>query len=69
MSKKLVFTAAAAGLVVAMAVPVQSTPAQAGSLVGMPCKEAAKLQFPNDPKMARAWAKQCVMNWVATKRG
>ncbi|MFW2391866.1 MAG: hypothetical protein ACTSRM_00055 [Alphaproteobacteria bacterium] len=69
MSKKLILAAAAAGLVAATALPMQSTSAQAGSLVGMPCKEAAKLQFPDDRKMARAWAKECVMAWMDTKRG
>ena len=69
MSKKLLLAAIAAGLVAATALPLQSTSVQAASLVGMPCKEAAKLQFPDDRKMARAWAKECVMTWVAYKRG
>ena len=69
MSKKLLLAAVAAGLVAATALPMHTTTAQAESLVGMPCKQAAKLQFPNDPKMARAWAKECVLAWMAAKRG
>ncbi|MHA1517880.1 MAG: hypothetical protein ACTSYK_04670 [Alphaproteobacteria bacterium] len=65
MSKKLILTAAAAGLVAATALPLQITTASAGSMVGMPCKDAAKMAYPDDRKMRRDWKKACKEAWKA----
>ena len=56
MLKKVLFAAVATGLVAAIALPVQFTPAEAGM---MSCKEAAKVKFPDDRKARHAYRKGC----------
>jgi hypothetical protein len=67
MFKKLLLTAIAVGLVSTLS--VQITPAEAAmhSMVGMTCKDAAKMQYPNDRKTRRAWKKACKQNWKASR--
>ena len=67
MSNKLILTAVAAGLVAATALPLQTTTAAAGSMVGMPCKDAAKMAYPDDRKMRRDWKKACKETWKASQ--
>lgn len=55
--------AIAVGLVSAATLPLQATSAEAASLRGLPCKEAAELKFPNDRYMRRNWKKLCKANW------
>jgi hypothetical protein len=68
MVKKLFLTAAAAGLMVGM-VSVTTPPAEAASLRGMPCKEAAKVKYPDDRHMRHAWKKLCKANWELHQGG
>jgi len=56
MFKKVLFAAVATGLVAAVALPVQFTPAEAGM---MSCKEASKAKFPGDRKARHAYKKAC----------
>jgi hypothetical protein len=56
MFKKVLFAAVATGLVAAVALPVQVTPAEAGM---MSCKEAAKAKFAGDRKARHAYKKAC----------
>jgi nucleoside recognition membrane protein YjiH len=67
MFKKLLLTAIAVGLVSAFS--IQITPAEAAmhSMVGMTCKNAAKMQYPNDRKTRRAFKKACKQHWKATQ--
>ena len=67
MFKKLLLAAIATGLVSAFS--VQTTPAEAAghSLVGMSCKDAAKMQYPNDRKTRRAFKKACKKQWKASQ--
>ena len=69
MSKKLLLTAIAAGLVFTFS--IRATPAEAAgySMVGMTCKDAAKMQYPNDRKTRRAFKKACKENWKASQGG
>ena len=67
MSKKLILAALAAGLVAATALPLQTTPAQAGMMASTSCKEAAKMQYPDDRKMRRASKKECKDAWKASQ--
>jgi hypothetical protein len=67
MSKKLLLATIAAGLVAATALPLQTTPAQAGSMVGMTCKDAAKMHYPDDRKMRHDWKKECKETWKAAQ--
>ena len=67
MSKKLILAAPAAGLVAATALPLQTTAAAAGSMVGMPCKGAAKMAYPNDRKIRRDWKKACKEAWKVSQ--
>lgn len=63
MFKKLLLASIAAGLVSAVTLPLQTVPAEAASLRGVPCKEAAKLKYPNDRYMRRNWKKLCKANY------
>jgi hypothetical protein len=65
MVKKLFLTVAAAGLTALAAGLVSATtlPAEAASLRGMPCDEAAELKYPDDRYMRRNWRKLCKANW------
>lgn len=56
MLKKVLFAAVATGLVAAVALPVQFTPAEAGM---MTCKQAAKAKFAKDRKARHAYKKAC----------
>jgi hypothetical protein len=55
MLKKVLFAAVATGLVAAVALPIQITPAEAG----MSCKAAAKAKFTGDRKARHAYKKSC----------
>ena len=55
MLKKVLLAAVATGIVAALALPIQFTPAEAG----MNCKEAAKVKFPDDRKSRHAYKKAC----------
>jgi hypothetical protein len=55
MLKKVLFAVVATGFVSALALPVQFTAAEAATT----CKDAAKMQFPNDRKMQKAFKKGC----------
>jgi hypothetical protein len=66
--KKLLLAAIAAGLVSASALPLQIAPAEAASMVGMPCKEAAKMKYPDNRKMRRGFKKACKQNWKASQK-
>jgi hypothetical protein len=66
--KKLLLAAIAAGLVSASALPLQIAPAEAASMVGMPCKEAAKMKYPDNRKMRRDFKKACKENWKAAQK-
>lgn len=64
MFKKLLLATVAAGLVTATALPL---PAQAGTMAGMTCKDAAKMQYPDDRKMRHEYKKACKEAWKATQ--
>lgn len=66
--KKMLLAAIAAGLVSASALPLQIAPAEAASMVGMPCKEAAKMKYPDNRKMRRDFKKACKENWKAAQK-
>ena len=65
MLKKVLFAAVATGLVAATALPLQLSPAQAGS---MSCKEAAKVKYPDDKKARHAFKKGCKAAYKATQK-
>ena len=65
MFKKLLLATFAAGLVSATTLPLQLAPAQAGSMAGMTCKDAAKAHYPSDRKMKRQFKKACKAAWKA----
>ena len=56
MFKKVLFAVVATGLVAAVALPVQVTPAEAGM---KSCKHAAKVKFAGDRKARHAYKKAC----------
>ena len=56
MLKKVLFAAVATALVAATALPIQFTPATAGTVT---CKAAAKAKFPHDLKARHAYRKAC----------
>lgn len=66
MFKKLLLATFAAGLVTAT-LPLQIAPAEAGMMVGMTCKDAAKMQYPDDRKMRREFKKACKDAWKAAQ--
>jgi hypothetical protein len=57
MLKKVLFAVVATGFVAALALPVQATAAEAEG--AMTCKDAAKMQYPNDRKSRKAFKKEC----------
>jgi hypothetical protein len=67
MFKKLLLTAIAVGLVSTFS--SQITPANAAehSMAGMTCKDAAKMQYPDDRKTRRAFKKACKEHFKATQ--
>lgn len=64
MLRNVFFAAIAAGLVAAVALPVQITPAEAA----MTCKEAAKAKFPKSLKERNAYRKACRKAWKAAQK-
>jgi hypothetical protein len=62
MLKTVLFAVVATGLV-ALALPVQFTAAEAATT----CKDAAKMDFPNDRKARRAFKKECKAAWKASQ--
>jgi hypothetical protein len=63
MLKKVLLATAVTGLIAGIAVPVQTSPAQAQ----MTCKDAAKLKYPGDRSARRAYRKACKEAWKATQ--
>jgi Na+-translocating ferredoxin:NAD+ oxidoreductase RnfG subunit len=63
MLKKVLFAVVATGFVAALALPVQSKAAEAATT----CKDAAKMEFPNDRKARRAFKKDCKAAWKASQ--
>jgi hypothetical protein len=59
---KVLFTVVATGFVSALALPVQFTAAEAA----MSCKDAAKMDFPDNRKARRAFKKECKAAWKAS---
>ena len=66
--KKLLLAAIAAGFISASALPLQIAPAEAASMAGMPCKEAAKMKYPGDRKMRHSFKKACKDTWKASQK-
>jgi hypothetical protein len=64
MLKKVLFAVVATGFVAALALPVQFT-AEAATT----CKDAAKMDFPNDRKSRKAFKKECKAAWKASQHG
>jgi hypothetical protein len=62
MLKQVLFAVVATGLVTALALPVQFSAAEAATT----CKDAAKMQFPNDRKSRKAFKEQCKAAWKAS---
>ena len=65
MFKKVLLAAVATGLVAAIALPVQFTLAEAGT---MSCKQAAKMKYAGDLKARHAYKKACKAAWKATQK-
>jgi hypothetical protein len=63
MLKKVLFAVVATGFVAAFALPVQFSAAEAQTT----CKDAAKMQFPNDRQMRKAFKKGCKAEFKATQ--
>jgi hypothetical protein len=55
MLKKVLLATAATGLIATIAVPIETSPAQAQ----MSCRKEAKMQYPDDRKARRAARKAC----------
>ena len=67
MFKHVVITAAIAGLI-AVALPVEVSAARVATAPGqVTCKEAAKLQFPAEKKMRKAFKKECKQEYKASR--
>jgi len=64
MWKKVLFASAVTGFLAVAAIPVQTTPADA-SRSG--CREAAKAQFPYNPRARRDFRRYCKSQWKAYK--
>ena len=67
MLKKLLFAAIAAGFISATTLPIQIAPAEAAVPAGTSCKEAAKMQYPDDRKARHDFKKACKEAWKATQ--
>ena len=65
MLKKVLFAVVATGFVTALALPVQFSAAEAA----MTCKEAAKMDFPDNRKARKAFKKECKAAWKASQHG
>jgi hypothetical protein len=65
MFKRVLITAAIAGLI---AVPIEASAARVATAPGqVTCKEAAKLQFPGEKKMRKAFKKECKQQYKASR--
>jgi hypothetical protein len=67
MLKKVLLTAIAVGLVSMFSLQIAPAEAASHTMVGMTCKDAAKMQYPNDRKMRREWKKACKEVWKASQ--
>ena len=67
MLKKLLLTAIAAGLVSTFSLQIAPAEAAGHTMVGMTCKDAAEMKYPNDRKMRREWKKACKEAWKASQ--
>jgi hypothetical protein len=65
MLKKVLFAVVATGFVTVLALPVRFTAAEAATT----CKDAAKMEFPNDRKSRKAFKKECKAAWKASQHG
>ena len=65
MLKKVLFGVVATALVAAIALPVQFTPATAGT---MTCKAAAKAKYKGDMKARHAFMKGCKAHFKASQK-
>ena len=65
MFKHVLITVAITGLI-AVALPVEASAAKAGAAGQMTCKEAAKLEFPSDRKMRKAFKLECKSAYKGT---
>ena len=59
---KVLFVVVATSFVAALALPVQFSAAEAA----MTCKEAAKMDFPDNRKARKAFKKECKAAWKAS---
>ena len=66
MFKHVLISAAIAGLI-AVALPVGASARVAVAPGQVTCKQAAKLQFPNEKKMRHAFKKECKQQYKATR--
>jgi len=67
MLKHVLIAAAIAGLI-AVALPVEASAARVATAPGqVTCKEAAKLQFPNEKQMRKAFKKECKQAYKASR--
>ena len=66
MFRHVLIIAAITGLS-AVALPVEASAAEAGAGGQMTCKDAAKMDFPNDRKGRRAFKKECKAAWKASQ--
>ncbi len=65
MFKHVLLSVPIAGLI-AVALPVEASAAKAGAAGQMTCKDAAKLEFPNDRKMRKAFKLDCKSAYKGT---
>jgi len=65
MLKQVLCAAVAAGFVAAAFMPVQA----AYVAPGTPCKEAAKMMYPDDRKMRHHYKKSCKHNFKHAQKG
>ena len=63
MLKKVLLTAAITGLIAGVAVPIQTSPAQAE----MTCREAAQLKHPDDFGARIAYLAECRAAWKSSQ--
>jgi hypothetical protein len=67
MFKHVLITAAIAGSI-AVALPLEATAARVATAPGqVTCKQAAKLQFPNEHAMRKAFKKECKQAYKARR--
>jgi len=66
MFKHVPITAAITGLI-AVALPVEAPAARVATAGQLTCKDAAKLQFPAERKMRKAFKKECKQAYKASR--